>query len=44
MGGSFVVPPDAESERMEASFKDGVLTIRIPRNERSRPRQIQIQG
>ena len=41
---TFVVPPDADAERMDASFKDGVLKIRIPRSEQSRPRQIQIQG
>ena len=41
---SFVVPPDADADRMEASFKDGVLKIRIPRSEQSRPRQIEIQG
>jgi HSP20 family protein len=40
---TFTLPSDADSERMEASFKDGVLTIRIPRSEQSRPRQIQIQ-
>ena len=41
---SFSLPPDADPERLEASFKDGVLTIQIPRTQESKPRQIAIKG
>ena len=41
---SFTLPSDADADRLEASFKDGVLTIQIPRTEESKPRQIAIKG
>ena len=41
---SFSLPPDADPDRLEASFKDGVLTIQIPRTQESKPRQIAIKG
>lgn len=41
---SFTLPSDADADRLEASFKDGVLTINIPRTEESKPRQIAIKG
>ena len=39
---TFALPADAETERLEAKFKDGVLSIHIPRSEESRPREIEI--
>ena len=39
---SFTLPSDADVDRLEASFKDGVLTIRVSRTEESKPRQIAI--
>ena len=41
---SFTLPSDADADRLDASFKDGVLTIQIPRTEESKPRQIAIKG
>lgn len=41
---SFALPSDADPDRLEASFKDGVLTIQIPRTQESKPRQIAIKG
>jgi HSP20 family protein len=41
---SFTLPPDADADRLDANFKDGVLTINIPRTEESKPRQIAIKG
>jgi HSP20 family protein len=41
---SFSLPPDADAERLEASFKDGILKIRVPRREAAKAKQIAIQG
>jgi HSP20 family protein len=41
---SFSLPPDADADRLEASYKDGVLSIRIPRTEAAKPKQIAIKG
>jgi len=40
---SFTLPPDADADRLSASFKDGVLTIKVPRSEAAKPRQIAIK-
>ena len=40
---SFSLPPDANAERLGASFKDGVLTVTIPRTEEAKPKQIAIK-
>jgi HSP20 family protein len=41
---SFTLPADADADRLEASFKDGVLTLVVPRSEESKPRTIAIKG
>ena len=40
---SFTLPSDADSERMEARFSNGVLTIAIPKSEESKPRTIDVK-
>lgn len=40
---SFTLPTDADAEHLTATFKDGVLTIQIPRSEGAKPRQIAIK-
>ena len=40
----FSVPNTIESEKIEASMKDGVLTVVLPKSERSRSRQIEVKG
>lgn len=39
---SFTVPPTLDTSRIVASFKDGVLTIRMPQREEARPKQIEV--
>ena len=39
---SFTLPSDADADRLQARFSDGVLTISIPKSEQSKPRTIQI--
>ena len=41
---SFVLPRDVEQEGISANFENGVLTVRIPKSEKARRRQIQIGG
>ena len=41
---SFVLPRDVDSERIEAGFENGVLTVRIPKSERAQRRRIQVGG
>ena len=36
------LPEDAEPARVEATYRDGVLKIVVPKRESSKPRQIQI--
>jgi HSP20 family protein len=39
---SFSLPHQVNGEKVEASFKDGVLTISVPKAEQARPRKISI--
>lgn len=41
---SFVLTNELDSESVEASMKDGVLTIRVPRRAELKPRQIEVQA
>lgn len=41
---SFVLSGELETERIEASLKDGVLTLRIPKRAEFRPRKIEVRG
>ena len=40
---SFVLPRDVESERVQASCENGVLTVTIPKSERTLRRKIEVQ-
>lgn len=39
---SFSLPHQVNGDKVEASFKDGVLTISVPKAEQARPRKIAI--
>lgn len=39
---SFTLPQIANPERVDASFKEGVLTLQIPKREEAKPRTIRI--
>ena len=39
---SFTLPKDIDAEGVSAGFKNGVLTVKIPRKPESAPRKIQI--
>jgi HSP20 family protein len=40
---SFTLPANADAERVDASFKEGVLTLVIPKTEVAKPRAIAIK-
>jgi HSP20 family protein len=39
---SFTLPASVDAGRIAASYKDGVLTIRLPRREEAMPKQISV--
>lgn len=39
---SFVLPRDVDSDAIQASFEDGVLTVMIPKSEKARRRRIDV--
>lgn len=41
---SFGLPKDVDEEKIEATFKDGVLTIIIPKSKKVQPTTIQIEA
>lgn len=41
---SFALSGELETGKIEASLKDGVLTVRIPKRAELRPRKIEVQG
>ncbi|HWP84783.1 MAG TPA: Hsp20/alpha crystallin family protein [Terriglobia bacterium] len=40
---SFTLPPTVDSEKAEAEFANGVLTLTLPKREESKPRQIKVK-
>ncbi|MEM7027274.1 MAG: Hsp20/alpha crystallin family protein [Pseudomonadota bacterium] len=40
----FSLPDSADAERIEATGKDGVLTIVLPKHEKLQPRRISVKG
>ena len=39
---SFTLPASADGTRISASYKDGVLTVRVPQREEAKPKQITV--
>jgi HSP20 family protein len=40
---SFTVPATVDSEKVGAEFKNGVLTVKLPKKEAAKPRQVKIE-
>ena len=40
---SFTVPDDADDTKVSAEFKDGLLTVRLAKNEKARPKSIEVK-
>lgn len=41
---SFTLSRELDSSRIEASLRDGVLTLRLPKLEQARPRRIEVRA
>ncbi len=41
---SLVLPSTVDANKIEAAYKDGVLSVTIPKSEEARPKQIKIQS
>ncbi|MCF7929077.1 MAG: Hsp20/alpha crystallin family protein [Spirochaetales bacterium] len=41
---SFVLPRDVEKDKIEASYKNGLLTLDIPKSEKAKPRTIEVKS
>src|SRR6202011_2607294 len=39
---SFALPDDADPNGVQADFKDGVLIVHLPKNEKAKPKQIEV--
>jgi len=39
---SFALPPSVENDKVSAEYKNGVLTITLPKKEAAKPRQIKV--
>jgi HSP20 family protein len=39
----FALPKDADGERVSAEFKNGVLTISVPKRDEVKPREIEVR-
>jgi HSP20 family protein len=40
---SFALPDDADFNRVNAQFKNGLLTVHVPKSERSKPKEIEVK-
>ena len=40
---TFGIPDDAEQDKVNAEFKDGVLRVRLAKSEKTRPKQIEVK-
>ena len=41
---SFALPPNVDTSKLMADYKDGVLTVKIPLREEAKPRQIEVRS
>ncbi len=42
-GRTFTLPATVDTSRIRAEYRDGVLTVRLPKREEARPKQVQVQ-
>lgn len=41
---SFNLPENADTDKVEAEFKDGVLRVHVPKQEKPKPREIEVKA
>ncbi len=42
-GRSFAVPNSVDTERVSADYKNGVLTVKLPKKETAKPKQVKVE-
>ena len=40
---SFAIPPTVEADKVSADYKNGVLTVALPKKEAAKPRQVKVE-
>jgi HSP20 family protein len=40
---SFSLPEDADGSKVSADYKDGMLTVRLPKSEKAKPKAIEVK-
>jgi len=40
---SFTLPTNVKSDKIDAAYKDGILTINVPKAEEAKPKQIEVK-
>lgn len=40
---TFQLPKPVQAEKVEATYKDGILTVRLPKTEESKPKRIDVK-
>ena len=40
---SFAVPNSVDTEKVSADYKNGVLTVKLPKKEAAKPKQIRVE-
>src|SRR5204863_8184800 len=40
---SFTLPDDADFSKVNAEFKNGLLTVRVPKSEHAKPKEIEVK-
>jgi HSP20 family protein len=40
---SFTLPEDADASKISADFKNGVLTVHLPKSERAKPKSVEVK-
>ena len=39
---TFALPEDADANKVKAQFKEGILEVHLPKNEKAKPKQIEV--
>lgn len=40
---SFILPDNVDESKVDASFKDGILSVKLPKSEKTKPKAIEVK-